>query len=474
MSNAERRDVAAYYTALAVRRRILEYCGALEDAAPTAIYVAGIDPSWRGADARWEVGMRVPASRIGELFERGADIARSLWDRENLLVHLDLDYQNTDYEGEAFSHPAEAFFRLEPVYRVIRQECGKFGLPLYCLMTGCGYHFTGRVALASPVLSRLAALPLGAPAWHGSVAARRPPGCPEVMTETHAKAYLGLGRVVEYLAHRVLRRAEALTSIPVVFNGTVVGSGVRGRAAVSIDFSYFGDPLDARHIRVAFGGYQTHRLREDIVGPRLARTVAPMAAVPRAGRGLLGTLRLRDLDRAAGLAGRTQVALPEVSAGVDRLVTEYSSSSLAAFHRSFDDSIVRGRDAWAASGRVDPRGVPPCVAWPLQQPNDRLLQPAFIQHVTRGLMSTGWDPADIARLVFSRYASDAAWGHHWSLRDRWARAEFDVRIFAGLVRAGLDEAVDFNCVSAQEKGLCPGADCRLNLLDARHQLLEHA
>ena len=51
------------------------------------------------------------------------------------------------------------------------------------------------------------------------------------------------------------------------------------------------------------------------------------------------------------------------------------------------------------------------------------------------------------------------------------RAEFDVRVFAGLVATGLDRMVDYNCVSAQQKGVCPGTGCAHDLRIERECLL---
>jgi hypothetical protein len=55
--------------------------------------------------------------------------------------------------------------------------------------------------------------------------------------------------------------------------------------------------------------------------------------------------------------------------------------------------------------------------------------------------------------------------------DAQTRAEFDVRVFAGMVATGMDEGIDFNCRSAQEKGLCPGAGCTHDLRSDRDHLL---
>jgi hypothetical protein len=43
-------------------------------------------------------------------------------------------------------------------------------------------------------------------------------------------------------------------------------------------------------------------------------------------------------------------------------------------------------------------------------------------------------------------------------------------VFAGMVESGLDSLIDFNCVSAQEKDLCPGLVCHHNLVEDRDRL----
>lgn len=87
-------------------------------------------------------------------------------------------------------------------------------------------------------------------------------------------------------------------------------------------------------------------------------------------------------------------------------------------------------------------------------------------------MAEGIPPRDIAAVVRSRYAADFGWAQRWSRLDAETRAEFDVRVFAGLIATGLDRAVDFNCRSAQEKGLCPNAQCVRDLRVDRDRLLK--
>jgi hypothetical protein len=457
----------AYYRDRDVRARLDEYCGVSPGSGTTAAYVATLDPQLRGPDARWETAQLGAPDVLDDMLERGGDVARSLWDRDALLFHLDLDYQNTDAPGEPFAYPAETFFRLEPVYRAARREMLRFGLPLFVLMTGRGYHFTGRVRLDDPLASALATLVPGVPRWHAGVASRCPPGIDADLTPAHARAHAGLGCLVEYFAHRVMRRVGLASPAPVVVNGTVVGTGLTGRAAASLDFSHLGDPLDARLIRMAFSAYQLHRMRPDQVGARVAAEVPPLAAVPRP-RGIEEALLSRTLPRAREIAAQSPAIIPDVSAGLQRLFEEYAGSRLAAFHRDYFAACEEtGQDDTPAG--LPP--LPPCVSWPLDEPNDRLLQPAFIQQLTRTLIAHGWAPAAIARRVHERYAAEAAWGDHWARRDRWTRAMFDVGVFAALIHVGLDEGVDFNCVSAAEKGLCPGTGCPYNLADIRDRML---
>ena len=461
-----------YYADPHVRTRIREYCGDSGGGAMTCAYLTGLTGT-ESPFVTWDGAPRHPAGDLDSLMATGADIARSTWDVASLLFHLDIDYQNTDFPGEAYHHPAEVFFKLEPVYRAVTHVLRRFGLPLLPLMTGQGYHFTGRVPLDSDVVRFVADLVPDPPHWLQNVSSRRPPWTTSELAQEHARAYVGAGMLMEFLAHQIMRRALRRTPIPIVLNGTVVGSGLVGRECVSLDLSSFGDPMDARHLRVAFGAYQKHRFRPDVVGQRVAVECPPFVAVPRRAQSLATLLSAgRDLRHAARAARAQSAVLPDVSQGVRALVGGYRRSSLAAFHQSFYATPRRqddDRDRLFESLRAST--LPTCVARPLLAPNDLLLQPACVQHVTRWLTADGMKARDIAAVVHSRYASDSGWGGRWLSLDAETRAEFDVRVFAGLLASGLDRAVDFNCRSAQEKGLCAAPHCERDLRVDRERLL---
>jgi hypothetical protein len=459
-------SVQQYYADSAVRARLLEYCGATPGAAPSAVYVTVLHPDGRPFPS-WQQATRLPTVALMEHLSLGGDLSRSLWDTRNLIFVLDLDYQNVDLPAHPFLYPAETFVKLEPVYRATRQVLARFGLSPFVLMTGRGYHFTGRIPLDDPVIDTLASLVPDPPGWYEGYQDRHA-DIDATLDVRQARAASGLGLLIEYLAHRILRRSARSSQVPVAVNGTVVGSGPMGRECVSLDFSHVGDPVDTRNMRIAFSTYQGHRFRPDIFGPECER-VGTLVALPRQRRGLLSMLVSgRTLDPARRIAGRTSTALPIVADGVRRLVIEYESSRLAAFHRTFYGTGGRGE---SRAPRVDLETLLPCVAVALNSPNDLLLKPEHLQHLTRALLTCGWTARQIAELVCEYYESDFGWGDRWAVLHPRSRAEFDVRVFAGLIAMGLDTMIDFNCVSAQEKDICPRVGCPHDLRTDRDAFL---
>ena len=454
-----------YYTHDDVRARLREGCGGRGAARPTAVYVAALDPG--AGRLTWDAADRCPPEHVAPFLARGLDVSRSLWDREHLIVMIELDYLNPDLPAEPFLRPAEVFFKMEPVYQAARRVLRALGLRLRTAVTGRGYQFAGQVPLDHDVVSALGEMVEEPPAWLASTARWLRSGTASSITERHARAWSGLGLLLEYLAHAILQEAAPRSAIPVVFNGTVVGSGRVGRECVSIDFSHAGDPMPVRHMRLAFSTYQWHRQRPDIFGAHTAAVVPPLATILR-GRETLMTMmtRGRGLDEGVAAAYAADGTLPAVMRGLRALLDSYRSSPLARFHAAFHAARRTRRPLRT----IDEAATPPCVTATLTRPNDLLVKPEHIQHLVRVLRSLDWDPADIAALVESRYREDHGWGDRWTWMNPRSRADFDVRVFAGLLATGRDALVDFNCVSAQEKDLCPRSGCGFDLRHERDRL----
>jgi hypothetical protein len=455
-------EVAEYYRDPEVRARLLEYCGASGPAtSPTAAYAVGFDPTDRPL-ATWAHMPPVPSRDFVALLARGCDVSRALWDARALLFLLELDYLNVDYPGEPFAHPTDVFFKLEPAYTATIRVMNRFGIDPLDIGTGRGYQFVGQIPLADSAVDGLASL-VDLPAWYDTLETRRPAGIATPLDARCARAAGGLGLQLEYLAHLILLEAHTASVLSVVVNGTPVGAGPVGRECVSIDISHAGDPLDVRHVRAAFGTYQWHCARPDIFGEDVA-SGPPLVALPRARVSLEHFLRSgRDLAAGRRAARSMSATLPDLARGIGRLIAAYRGSALARFHATF----AAERRAGAGCSRRLPGDLPPCLVRALQQPNDLLLKPEFLQDLTRGLLAREWRAADIAACVQREYDTDHDWGDRWMRLDSRTRSDFDVRVFAGLVATGVDQLTDFNCTSSQEKGICPRVGCPHDLRDDR-------
>jgi hypothetical protein len=437
-------SVRSYYGDAHVRQRLREYLGATDGGEPTARSISAMTPDVPPPVA-WEHAWRGGPADLDLACDAGADISRGLLDSRFLIFFVELDYTNPESPGEPFVHPVDVFADMEPAYAAVCQVLAQFGLAPIVLVSGRGYHFVGRVPRDGSVARVLAGL------------------VPDDMPEP---GWAGMCCVVEHLAHLVIR-AYGAGRIPLVVNGLPVGNTPRGRRAISLDLSYAGDPLVVRHIRCAFSTYQWHKFRPDIFGAPVS-ALEPLVVVPRTGASLRATFRRgRTMGAAMRIARRSSGEIPDVTGGVARLIADYATSPLETFHRRFHADLHTGR-----VGQL-PGDLPKCVQVSLDRPNDLMLKPEHLQHVVRMLLARGWRAVDIVSLVRRCYEAPHDWGDRWTTRMNPAmRAAFEVRLFAGLVAAGVDDLVDFNCVSAQEKGLCPQSGCSHDLRIDRTRLME--
>ncbi len=87
-------------------------------------------------------------------------------------------------------------------------------------------------------------------------------------------------------------------------------------------------------------------------------------------------------------------------------------------------------------------------------------------------MALGWSPFDIVQRICRAYSNDCGWGDTWDRLDPCNRATFYTRLFAGMITTGIDQLIDFNCVSHQEKGYCMIPECSSDLILYRDMLVE--
>lgn len=456
-------ELSDYYAEPAVRARILEFLGVTAGGQPTARFVTtGTGPLGRPFSP-------LPLDDLWAAVGHDLELARSLWDRNGLLAHLDIEYVHFDRPWEVFTDPTRAFALQQPVVDAVDERLAHAGIAALHVLTGRGHHWSWQISRQSEafaVLSDLARPALLSCAAYGE----RPPPAGDVVGVQTGGAYHGLGMVLEGFGHDILRAVETTTEVPVQLTAVTVGPGPRGREIISIDLSAFGDPLTTRTARVPFTAY--------LKGWRMGRhtsppcPIPPLVAVPlQAGVPLAEALDARRPERAAAWAAHTTTAPPDGSAGMLRLTQAYRPSRLATFHRWYYATEPEPAARWPETyDHVDVASLPPCVGQVLQQPNDLILHPAALQHVVRTLLTLGWHPRHIAGLVQSKLERDHGWQLGLHFFDAAVRADFYVRLFAGLALVGTDPLIDFNCISAREKSLCPGVGCRWNLAGLRDEL----
>jgi hypothetical protein len=284
--------------------------------------------------------------------------------------------------------------------------------------------------------------PLEAALWDiGALRTADPPREHEAERRTHD----GTGRLLEHLAHEVVRAVGGRAEVPLsVIDIPPCGGG----PFICLDVTAHGDPLAVRNTRCAFSLNQKAREQGLSVWPDV------VAVLPRSRETVSELLHVRaDLGLAAERAEASDVAIPLVSAA-QPWIGAYRASTLARFHRHFDEAAPPSDPH--AFDAVDLAAMPACVAFPLSTPNAALVTPGWLRTVALALWAKGWHPQAVVGLVMSRYGEGLGWGNYWDRYDREARAAFYVRVCCGAVADDIDTWDAFTCDEQRGRGFCPG------------------
>lgn len=415
-----------------VRQRIVEYLGGERLATATAAFVGRIDPN---DPSRFE---RHTPRALDHMLDEGFEVARSLEDQTSMLIHLDIEYVNFDDPALAYLDPLRVFRLQEPLVNAIEARLLEFGIRYLHLVTGQGHHFVWRIPKKSAIARSLGSLQ----------------DC--VVSRDHATAsdrlFANLALVMEYFAHLVKKDAAPCCEVPVEITAQHVGPGIFGiREMLSIDLSEYGDPLHSRMIRIPYTAYRKPWISGLINRLGLNDFIQEFCTLPLHEMDLNTLLRQRHLPECvSAIARRAGVDIPVQETGTDNLLHEYKKSDLRAFHHSYYSAPKQESPDTRAIDLL-----PPCAAHVLAEPNDWLLKPSGIKLVTRCLLALGWHPQHIAGLIRAIFEDPShEWGNRWREYNPALRADFYVRLFAGQIACGIDNGLDFNCVSQQEIQFC--------------------
>lgn len=462
--------MSSFYNDADVRQRLVEYLGGDTLEAATAVYVTHSD------GCLFQRSELHPPLNLQWFLDRDLDIARSIADHASILLHLDVEYVNFDAPEQAYLDPFRVFGLQEPVVRVIEELLLRWGIKPLHLITGQGHHFVWRVGRDSLIGKEIAALN-PAPDLSESCFERAGGGITAGIGREMQGTFSALALLMEFIAHRIKWESAPNTRVPVEITAVHVGPGeTHQREMISIDISEYGDPLHTRMIRMPYTDYLKPLARGFATEPGPNQDRPRFRAIPLHEMDVRQAIECRQDEAAVRqLARRAGGNIPLQEKGTARLLAEYLVSPLRRFHEHFyagshypEDAAMDAMEAAALEV------LPECGRDLLTYPNDRLLKPAGMQLITRLLLAADWHPRHIAGLIRSKFENPYyAWGVNWQEYDAGTRADFYTRLFAGLWATGVDELVDFNCYSTQQKGFCPGPQFGECMLTRYHAILTH-
>lgn len=342
----------------------------------------------------------------------GEEIHRPLQDRRGTLLHLELACLGPS--GSAPARPAgvELFEVLEPAYRAVQEAFFEQGVVALAMITSRGYEYTVRVPARSPLHTALVALGTGVQ-----------PGSPP-----EARAHEGAGRLLEHLAHDAVRKARAVSRLPVVLGED---PDPDSPATVCLILSAHAAALPDARIPCVFS--LDRRGAGGAAG-------APALRLPRKQHPLPALLEARrSLEGAAWLASEVRAAIPDTPARAVRWAETYLASPLAAFHREFDAQVAGEPMA------REPEGLPPCASGSLAERGSV----GDVGTLVASLWGLGLSPGSVAQLLVRRRSD--------------ARAAYHVRLACAALASGLLPAEAVTCRKQALRGHCAGGSCGADL-----------
>lgn len=453
--------MSSFYSDPAVRQRLVEFLGGetLEEA--TAIYLTHSD------GCQFQRSELHPPAELEWFLERDLDIARSLADRDSLLLHLDVEYVNFDAPGEAYLDPWRVFELQEPVVRVIERLLLAWGIAPLHMITGQGHHFVWRVRLKSELAERIRALN-PAPELVDLCMKRVGSGVTSEIHREQQEGFSAVALLMEFVAHRIKSEAARRSLIPVEITAVQVGRGASGRREmISIDISEYGDPLHTRMVRMPFTNYLKPWLSGLAQNLGIQNELARFRSIPLHEMDVQQAVGFRQDEAAVlDLARRAGTRIPRQEEGTANMLEAYLASDLRRFHLDYYAAQHDPQEIWQLTyDRTPLDTLPHEVSDFLAWPNDRLLKPSCIQLVTRTLVEEGWHPRHIAGLIRSKFENpECGWGVDWNDYDPATRADFYTRLFAGLAATGMDKITDLNGLSALEQNSEPRMSRESSLL----------
>ena len=140
-----------YYENPTIRERMCEFLGGAEPWNASAAYLVG-------TDGVADYTRPSSTKRLPEYLEAGLEVDRSLWDRDLMIVDIDLEYHNFDNPAIPWLDPERAFVLQKPVLDTTLRILAEAGIVPLTLMSGRGYHLVWSIRRSTRAFCRLVKL----------------------------------------------------------------------------------------------------------------------------------------------------------------------------------------------------------------------------------------------------------------------------------------------------------------------------
>lgn len=405
---------------------------------------------------------------VGQMLDLGLELFRPIRERHDraLLITWDLEYYNVAdpywLYREGGRNQRQVFAWMAPVYDELFRILDEFGVKYLVDVTASGIHVWSAVSTDSPVFREMAAEGF----LEDSLAEKyrqTPPGDVKRATPVPlslGRAYNAAGKMLEFLTHLLAHRAQKRTPLPITISDTAQGGDLFHNSGLSSDLTQYAHPIFMRVLRVIGSSHQKVCKAFPDAHPAVDIMKTPAISWDE-------VLDLMwDPHAAAHYYADKSAALPLSEKGWGKVLAAYRKSALRRWHREYEAGVN-------APGAFRYRLIdhPPCVQGNLhyQAPRDALLAPTNLQLIAEYMDARGENLPLMARGIAETYENPrygwfdqaAHTGIDWRKYDAHQAANFWMRVYMGLHRAGLGRGLD--CRRAQGAGVCPIARCGFDL-----------
>lgn len=399
------------------------------------------------------------------LMDLGLELFRPIRDKSDriLVITWDLEYFNRPdplwLYRENGDNQRKIFQWMGPVYDTLTRMLNELGIQ-YCVdVTASGIHVWSAVSTDSEAFALMASEGMLEESLEDKYLdvrsddlKRYKPVWPEL-----GMAYHTAGKLLEYLTHALIRHANH-SPLPITISDSPQGGTSFPDSGLSSDLTQYAHPIFMRVMRLIGSTHQK-------VNKLYPHATPAVDIVKLPGMSWDDCLDIMwNAEASAAFYEGFEARIPVSNAGWLRVLKAYRKSPLRKWHREFETGGVE-------SYRYRMLDHPPCVQTNIHRhvSKDALLTPGNLQLIAEYMDGSGENLARIAEGIGHCYSDPSyGWfdpvlhtGIDWNKYDPYQAANFWMRCYMGLFRAGLGRGLD--CQTLQESGLCAVPYCGINL-----------